>query len=447
MARPTVWAAALATTNATRNNIPYVPTRHDTVRDLLWLADVGTNDVVYDLGSGDGRIVIAAARDFHARKAVGVETDSNLVRESRENAAGAGVADRVEFIQGSLFVTDCSAATVAVLYLGHDPNLELRASLVAALKPGTRVVSHQFGMGEWTPDKTLDVRTTLLGMYSEKHNPFATNTDTPDFRTPFIRRNHDMVSSWIVPAPVAGTWRGKLQMNSGEAELTLTLHQRISGVSGTFQLQGATNLAGNVQTDIWGTNLRLHCVPTNSWSYGTFLMWFDGHATNDTIAGKLFISTKEGTQETPWTGRRDKVDFTGVWMWPGAMDSTVELKIERRNGRLTATYEDPVRDVSSYVKKGPIHVTDFYDFGGGFYFTLLLGREENGSRRMGPDDGWLIGEAVANENALNGTIAFYPYPRDLFSEFPRSNTSAPPPAEIKKTPRQGRRDWQPKRVR
>jgi hypothetical protein len=235
-------------------------------------------------------------------------------------------------------------------------------------------------------------------------------------------------------------------MNSGEAELTLTLHQRISGVSGTFQLQGATNLAGNVWTDIWGTNLRLHCVPTNNWSYGTFLMWFDGHATNDTMAGKLFISTKEGTQETPWTGRRDKVDFTGVWTWPGPMDSTVELKIERRNGRLTATYEDPVRDVPSYVKKGPIHVTDFYDFGGGIYFTLLLGREGN-SRRMGPDDGWLIGEGVAVNDSLNGTIAFYPYPDDLFPRIHVLNAPTAPPKEPeKKKPKQGRRDWAAQRV-
>src|SRR5437868_3681708 len=86
--------------SATNAPIPYVPTRHDMVKDLLWLAEVGTNDVVYDLGSGDGRIVIAAARDFGARKAVGIEMNPELVRESREKTKEAGVADRVSFIEG-----------------------------------------------------------------------------------------------------------------------------------------------------------------------------------------------------------------------------------------------------------------------------------------------------------------------------------------------------------
>ena len=138
------------------NTIPFLPTRHQTVRDLLWLADAGTNDVVYDLGSGDGRIVIAAVRDFGARKAVGIELDPQLVRESREKAAQAGLADRVHFIQGDLFTNDFSEASVVVLYLGQEANLELRAQVVRALRPGARVVSHQFGMGEWKADKFLE---------------------------------------------------------------------------------------------------------------------------------------------------------------------------------------------------------------------------------------------------------------------------------------------------
>ena len=160
----TLSQAATPETNKPSNqsSIPYVPTRHDAVRDLLWLADVGTNDVVYDLGSGDGRVVIAAVRDFHARKAVGIEINPQLVREGREDAAKAGVAGRVDFFQGDLFTNDFSEASVVVLYLGHGANLDLRATLVRKLKPGARVVSHQFGMGEWVKDKTLDVRTTLF---------------------------------------------------------------------------------------------------------------------------------------------------------------------------------------------------------------------------------------------------------------------------------------------
>jgi precorrin-6B methylase 2 len=142
-----------------------VPTRHDTVRDLLWLADVSTNDVVYDLGSGDGRVVIAAVRDFHARRAVGIELDAKLVDASRSNAVAAGVADRVKFIHGDLFTNDFSAASMLVLYLGQGANLDLRAKVIRTLKTGARVASHQYGMGEWMKDKTLIVRTYMLGMY------------------------------------------------------------------------------------------------------------------------------------------------------------------------------------------------------------------------------------------------------------------------------------------
>jgi SAM-dependent methyltransferase len=433
-------AAMPAATNTARANIPYVPTRHDTVRDLLWLADVGTNDVVYDLGSGDGRIVIAAVRDFHARKAVGLEIKSELVRESRTNAARSGITNRVEFIQGDLFQADYRDATVAVLYLGHDPNFEMRARLVSTLRPGARIVSHQFGMGEWQPDKQLDVRTPYFGMYSEAMNPFGSNTDTPDYRIPFDRVNHRKLSAWIVPAPVAGTWRGKLQMSSGPADFTLTLHQRLSGVSGTFQLEGATNLIGGVQADIWGTNLRLHCTPTNRWGYGSFLMWFDGQATNDTLKGDMFISIKGETHQTAWTGQREKSDLTGTWTWSGPMGRAVELKVEHRNGRLTATYHDPSRPLNPYEKNPPVAVTDIYDFGGGLYFTLLLGREGS-SRRLGPEDGWLIGEGIAGKFTLEGTVAFYPYPeRERFFD-PIKRQAEKPTEPAGGKPIAGRQDW------
>src|SRR5439155_3321431 len=131
----------------------------------------------------------AAVRDFGVRKAIGIEINPQLVQESRTNAVRAVVADRVQFLQGDLFTNDLHEAT---LYLGHNANLDLRAHLVRALQPGARIVSHQFGMGEWPPDKTLDVRTALLGMYSESANPFAGNPALPDFATPFVRMNHDV---------------------------------------------------------------------------------------------------------------------------------------------------------------------------------------------------------------------------------------------------------------
>ena len=136
---------------------PYVQTPTNVVTAMLRLAAVGPTDVVYDLGSGDGRVVIAAAREFGAR-GVGVELEPRLVEESRRIAARAGVADRAQFVQQDIFVTDVSPATVVTLYLGADLNARLRPRLVAELRPGSRIVSHDFPMAGWEPARTITVQ-------------------------------------------------------------------------------------------------------------------------------------------------------------------------------------------------------------------------------------------------------------------------------------------------
>ena len=138
-------------------DVPYVQTPTDVVTEMLRLAKVTANDVVYDLGSGDGRIVIAAARDFGAR-GVGIEIDPGLVALSREQARKAGVADRVTFRSDDLFDTDLSDATVVTLYLSYNMNLRLRPKLLRELRPGSRIVSHDFDLGaDWLPDQTVQV--------------------------------------------------------------------------------------------------------------------------------------------------------------------------------------------------------------------------------------------------------------------------------------------------
>lgn len=132
-------------------DIHFVPTPEEVVDAMLDLARVTPNDVVYDLGSGDGRIVIAAARRFGAR-GVGIDLDPRLVAEARENAARAGVADRVTFIEGDIFEANISDATVVTLYLLTSINERLRPKLTRELSPGARIVSHQFNMGDWAPD-------------------------------------------------------------------------------------------------------------------------------------------------------------------------------------------------------------------------------------------------------------------------------------------------------
>jgi cyclopropane fatty-acyl-phospholipid synthase-like methyltransferase len=131
---------------------------------MLKLAHVTPADIVYDLGSGDGRIVIAAAKKFGAR-GVGVELDGDLVKTARKNAQAAGVADRVTFLQQDLFKTDFSDATVVMLYLSNSVNMRLRALLERQLKPGSRIVSHRFPMGDWQPDAERRVEGTTIYLW------------------------------------------------------------------------------------------------------------------------------------------------------------------------------------------------------------------------------------------------------------------------------------------
>lgn len=148
---------------AQARDVPYVPTPEDVVRAMLQLAEVGPNDLVYDLGSGDGRIVIMAAKEFGAR-GVGVDIDPDRIAEANENARAAGVTDKVKFIQSDLFEVDLRPATAVTLYLLPDVNLRLRPKLLKELRPGTPVVSHRFDMGDWKPEveRNIGGRTVYL---------------------------------------------------------------------------------------------------------------------------------------------------------------------------------------------------------------------------------------------------------------------------------------------
>jgi len=139
-----------------KRDVPYVPTPEPVVAEMLKLAAVTKDDVVYDLGCGDGRIVITAAQKYGAR-GIGVDIDPQRIKESIENARKAGVTDRVRFLEQDLFTVDLKDATVVTLYLLPQVNLKLRPKLLRELKPGTRVVSHSFDMGDWKPQKTVEV--------------------------------------------------------------------------------------------------------------------------------------------------------------------------------------------------------------------------------------------------------------------------------------------------
>jgi ribosomal protein L11 methylase PrmA len=137
-------------------DVPYVPTREEVVAGMLSLAGVKKGDVIYDLGCGDGRIVITAAQKFGTR-GVGIDIDPVRIKEAQDNAQKAGVTDRVKFIEQDLFDAKIADATVVTLYLLPSVNLKLRPKLLRDLKPGTRIVSHSFDMGDWKPEKEVNV--------------------------------------------------------------------------------------------------------------------------------------------------------------------------------------------------------------------------------------------------------------------------------------------------
>lgn len=153
-------------------DVIFVPTPEPVVKEMLRLANVQSNDLVYDLGSGDGRIVITAAKERGAR-GIGIDINPDLIQEAKDNAQKAGVSDRVEFRQQDLFETDFKDATVVTLYLLPSLNLKLRPKLLKELKPGTRIVSHAFDMGEWKPEKVVEVGDRTIYYWTVPQNPPA----------------------------------------------------------------------------------------------------------------------------------------------------------------------------------------------------------------------------------------------------------------------------------
>ena len=238
-------------------DVIWVPTPWPLVERMLTMAQVGPRDVVFDLGSGDGRTVIAAAK--RGAQAVGVEYNPDLVALSRRSAERERPpGDRARFVQGDIFETDFSSATVVTLYLLNDLNLRLRPALLA-MRPGTRVVSHMFKMQDWAPDETsyLDTRAVYL---------------------------------WIIPARVQGTWQLALQ---GRAGFEIDLEQTFQEIGGTVDL--APIRAGLREARLCGEAIRLAFV--------------DGKAVLHELAGKVTGDRMEGTfgaggQSGRWTATR-----------------------------------------------------------------------------------------------------------------------------------------------
>jgi len=226
--------------------VPFITTPDNVTLEMLRVARVGASDHVIDLGSGDGRIVITAARRFGAT-GLGVEIVPDLVTQSRQSAAAAGVGDRVRFETQDLFVTDLSRATVVTMYLLPEFNLKLRPALLT-LKPGTRIVSHDWDMGEWKPDQTTVVA-------------------VPDKKVGLEKSSK--VHLWIIPARIDGLWCGtgalrdfslRVTQQFQDIEATLTRGQRVRLIQGRMNgavLQTQSTRVGSLELTLEGSQLRI----------------------------------------------------------------------------------------------------------------------------------------------------------------------------------------------
>ena len=249
---------------------PYVPTPRMIVDEMLKLADIRSDDVVYDLGSGDGRLVITAAKRFGAR-GVGIELQTELVEMARIGAKHEGVADRVKFVQGDLFQADIQPASVVMLYLLPRFVTRLVPRLRAELRPGTRIVSHDYPLAPWPPDKELSMDVPEKEMISG---------------TSWTRLYY-----YVVPARVQGAWELALPKALASAPLRLQITQEPHAVGG-FVRDGGTELYLR-DLAVRGEQIRFGLL------YKGRLMAFEGTVAGDAMTGEVRARDQRG----PWTAR------------------------------------------------------------------------------------------------------------------------------------------------
>jgi SAM-dependent methyltransferase len=254
-------------------DVPYVPTPHEVVNEMLRMAGVGKNDVLYDLGCGDGRIVITAVKNTGCR-GVGIDIDPRRIEESKNNAAEAGVTDKVEFRQQDLFEADFSEATVLTLYLLQTVNLELRPKILRVLKPGTRIVSHDFSMKEWEADKFTEVK--------------------------LERRTHN-IYFWIVPANVSGTWKWNTSNESENAPCVLELHQQFQKIEAILNMNGSVLSIEN--GELVGDKLQFTVGRVLDGQ--TVRMTFSGRIKGNSIQGSIITEADAARKTSKWTAGRD----------------------------------------------------------------------------------------------------------------------------------------------
>lgn len=258
---------------------PYVPTPMNVVERMLEVAKVGPGDFVIDLGSGDGRMVITAAKK-HGARGFGVDIDRKLVAIANRNAAKEGVAGRAVFYERDLHATDISKATVMSLYLLPEVNLMIRHRLLDSLRPGTRIVAHDYGMGTWPVD------------YQEE-------IDAPGKKVGLHERSK--ILYWVVPGRAAGRWQWRLAPEGKPVDFELALQQSFQMIEGTLASDGRKTAVGPARLE--GERIAFN-VALEGAKYE-----YTGRIVNHAIEGKVRITGKGPARELPWSAAR-------VEIWP-----------------------------------------------------------------------------------------------------------------------------------
>jgi len=257
---------------------PYVPTPQNVVDKMLEVARVGPKDYVIDLGSGDGRMIITAAKK-HGARGFGVDLDKQLVRKANALAAKSGVAERAKFYARDLYETDVSPATVLTIYLLPEVNLMVRPKLLATLKPGTRIVSHDYDMGEWPPDLALSLEA-----------PGKT----------VGRDQKSKVFYWVMPAKASGKWRWQL---SGEGRLhtfELSINQMFQNIDGSLTVDGRK--VAITDPKLSGTQISFSAMIDQN---GVAVRHaFSGSIAGDAIAGQARIMKSGAAEQLAWKAAR-----------------------------------------------------------------------------------------------------------------------------------------------
>ena len=267
VAQPQAWAWDDGT-------VPYVQTPMEIVERMLRMAEVKKDDYVIDLGSGDGRIIIESAK--RGARGLGVDIDPNLVKHATENAQKAGVGDRTQFRVQDIFETDLSQATVVAFYLLPDFNAKLLPKLLA-LKPGTRIVSHDGGIGDWPPDERLEMRAP------EK---------------PVGVGGVSRVELWIVPADAKGTWMSELPMHGGTWNFKVKQNYQVLDID--VAAQGRDLLVRNSR--LRGEEIKVivtGIVNGRAWHH-----YFIGQLRGERITGDVTVSDGNNKRSYPWTAVR-----------------------------------------------------------------------------------------------------------------------------------------------